>query len=151
MSTTPQLLRFPQGELAAILRFRAKSEGLGKPAQQWNNSNIEFLAGLLEILWLASGAVDSTTTTTRPAIAKTRTPCCCSDLQSTTPFAEHYSCIIPLNCPIIPELCFMLLRTDSSGNYAGILDASLEMVAKCDKWSWVIWKWKWYFSLPTAF
>ena len=58
------------------------------------------------------------------------TPCCCSDLQSTTPFAEHYSCIIPA---IIPELCFMLLQTDSSGNYAGILDLSLEMVAKCDK------------------
>ena len=27
------------------------------------------------------------------------TPCCCSDLQSTTPFAEHYSCIIPLKLP----------------------------------------------------
>ena len=45
-----QLLRFPQEGLAMMLRFRAKSEGLGKPAQKWNDSNIEFLAGLLEIL-----------------------------------------------------------------------------------------------------
>ena len=29
VSTAPQLLRFPQGGLAAILRFHAKSEGLG--------------------------------------------------------------------------------------------------------------------------
>ena len=29
----PRLLCFLQGELAAILRFRTKSEGLGKPAQ----------------------------------------------------------------------------------------------------------------------
>ena len=28
VSTAPRLLRFPQGGLAAILRFRAKSEGL---------------------------------------------------------------------------------------------------------------------------
>ena len=27
--------------------------------------------------------------------------------------------------PIIPKLCFMLLWTDYSGNYAGILDASV--------------------------
>ena len=31
--TAPRLLRFPQGGLTVILRFRAKSEGLGKPAQ----------------------------------------------------------------------------------------------------------------------
>ena len=29
------------------------------------------------------------------------------------------------NYPIIPELCFMLLWTDYSGNYAGIIDSSL--------------------------
>ena len=45
------------------------------------------------------------------------TPCCCLDLQSTTPFAEHYTCIIPVKLP------------DYSGNYAGILDASLHI---CD-------------------
>jgi len=33
VSTAPQLLRFPQGGLAATLCFRSKSEGLGKPAQ----------------------------------------------------------------------------------------------------------------------
>jgi len=33
VSTAPQLLCFPQWELAAILRFRAKSKGLGKSAQ----------------------------------------------------------------------------------------------------------------------
>ena len=49
----------PQGGLAASLRFRARSEGLGKHAQWWNDSTVEFLAGLLEIVWLASGAVDS--------------------------------------------------------------------------------------------
>ena len=66
-----QLLRFPQEGLAAMLHFRAKSEGLGKPAQKLNGSNIKFLAGLLEILQLTSGAVYSTTTSMRPAIVKT--------------------------------------------------------------------------------
>ena len=33
--------------------------------------------------------------------------------------------LFPQNSPIIPELYFMLLRTNYSGNYAGILDASL--------------------------
>ena len=32
-STAPRLLRFPQGGIAVILCFRAKSEGLGTPAQ----------------------------------------------------------------------------------------------------------------------
>jgi len=32
-SSAPQLLRFPQGGLAASLHFRAKSESLGKHAQ----------------------------------------------------------------------------------------------------------------------
>ena len=36
--------------------------------------------------------------------------------------------LFPLNCPIIPEYCCMLLRTDYSGNYAGILDASLPTI-----------------------
>ena len=31
--TAPQFLRFPQGGLAAILRFHTKSEGLGKPGE----------------------------------------------------------------------------------------------------------------------
>ena len=58
------------------------------------------LSGLLEILWLASGAVDSITTSTRPAIALSL------DLleprmllKLTTPFAEHYTCIIPVKLP----------------------------------------------------
>ena len=66
--TDLRLLRFPQGGLAAMLPFHTKSEGQGKPAQWWNDSNVDFFAGLLEILWLTSGAVDSTTTSTRPAI-----------------------------------------------------------------------------------
>ena len=33
VSTAPQLLRFPQGGIAMILCFRAKSEGLGTPAK----------------------------------------------------------------------------------------------------------------------
>ena len=64
------------------------------------------MAGLLEILWLTSGAVNSTTTSTRPAISllldsscKITHACCYSDLQLTTLFDEHYTCKIPIKLP----------------------------------------------------
>ena len=72
VSTAQQLLCFPQE--AAILHFRTNSkwEGLGDFSLLSIMSNVDFLAGLLGILWLASGAVDSclatTTTSTRPTI-----------------------------------------------------------------------------------
>ena len=65
LSTAPRLLRFQQGGLAAILRFRKKSEGLGDFSllnKGTPNSNVaDFLAGLLGILWLAFGVVDTAT------------------------------------------------------------------------------------------
>ena len=76
--------------------FRRKSEGLGD-FSLLNNKTTQILAGLLGILWLTSEAVDScwatTTTSIRPAIARF------SDLQSTTPFDEHYTCNIPVKLP----------------------------------------------------
>ena len=38
------------------------------------------------------------------------------------------TCIMPVNHPIIPILCFMLSCTYYAGNYAGLIDASLKPV-----------------------
>ena len=76
VSTAPQLLRFPQGGLAMILHFPTKSEALGDFSlfNKETTRNVDFLAGLLGILWLTSRAVKScwatTTASTRPTIAR---------------------------------------------------------------------------------
>ena len=126
--------------LAAILHFRAKSEGLGDLIidniggyiiyDWWNDSNLDFLAGLLGILWLASRALDScwatTTSSSRPAIAAA-----CADWQSTTPFDEHYTCIIPVELPDYSRIMLYAFADRLySGNYAGILDASLSTTTR---------------------
>ena len=121
VSTAPRLLRFPQEALATNLHFSHK---IRRPRQACS------IMKRLErrVLGRAPGNPLARFWSCRQyyeARYCENTPCCCSDLQSTTPFAEHYLCIIPVNCLIIPELCFMLLRTDYFGNYAGIVDASL--------------------------
>ena len=95
--------------LAAILRFCAKLEGLGDFSQLNNETTRASTSwpGSWESSRLAIAAVARTysrrlnlTTTTRALFLQ--------------------------NCLIILKLCFMLLRTDYSGNYAGILDAFLD-------------------------
>ena len=146
VSTAPWLPRFPQRGLATILRFRAKSDSLVlRPSLapvfdrlQYAKTESEGL-GDFSLLnnettqtstsWLGSWESCCllperlTATNTRSAITRfysaARTCSRWLHLTSTT-------CVLfPWNCPIIPKLRSMLLRTDYSRNYAGILDASL--------------------------
>ena len=110
--------------LAVILRFRAKSEGLGD-FSLLNNETTRMLTSWPGS-WESSGLLPELLTAAGPLLllVQARYCCCCSDLQSTTPLDEHYTCIVLLK---LSESCFMLLRTDYCGNYASILDAFLIM------------------------
>ena len=101
VSTVPRLLHLParrdSRDLVLLCEVR-------KPRQACSikkRLKHRFLGRAPEVLWLASEAVDSTTTRTRPAIVQPldSLASCCSDLQSTTPFAEHYTCINPVKLP----------------------------------------------------
>ena len=118
MSTAPRLLRFPQGGLATILRFCAKSEGneTTQTSSSWPGSwkSSGLLLELSTVLLLVQGPLlrKHSMLLLGPAVDDSL----CGAL---------YTSIIPVKLPDIPELCFMLLQADYSRNYAGILYASL--------------------------
>ena len=105
VSTAPRLLRFPQEALATNLHFSHK---IRRPRQACS------IMKRLErrVLSQAPGNPLARFWSCRQyycqyeAHYRENTPCCCSDLQSTTPFAEHYTYNIAVKLP--DELWFML-------------------------------------------
>ena len=105
----PRLLRFPQGGLTAILRFRAKSEeGLGdlsllsrETTTSWPGSYES--SRLLSELSTAAGPL-----LLGPLALDSAGLDCSDQLTIRTPFDEQYTCIIPVKLPDY-ALCFYRL------------------------------------------